>query len=111
MDSYDQNEIVMSVVRRLIGVHLSAENAAKLKLAIDNATDPVSLPVRMPFEELVKFMTLEELDAAYANNAGVDWFKCNVIRQRQRIVYADLWDKLWKSSNKFARGEPDCRQR
>lgn len=43
MDRYDQNEIVMSVVRRLIGVHLSAEDAAKLKLAIDNATDPVSL--------------------------------------------------------------------
>ena len=43
MDRYDQNEIVMSVVRRLIGVHLSAENAAKLKLAIDAATDPVSL--------------------------------------------------------------------
>ena len=100
MDRYDQNEIVMSVVRRLIGVHLSAEDAAKLKLAIDNATDPVSLcatSVRMPFEELVKFMTLEELDAAYANNAGVDWFKCNVIRQEQRKVYADLWDKLWKS--------------
>ena len=43
MDRYDQNEIVMSVVRRLIGVHLSAENAAKLKLAIDAATDPVVL--------------------------------------------------------------------
>ena len=59
----------------------------------------------MNFEDLVRTMTLDALEEAYAHNSSIDWYKCNVIRAEQRLrsegklIYVSARTDIVLSSN------------